>query len=90
MNSVYCYSANINQGQISDEESIEQHLSPPIILIGTHRNSFPNSTKNLMVENKMTEIRTMIATKPYAKHVIGTYFALDTNRLDAVDFEPST
>lgn len=50
MNSVYCYSANINQGRIDDEESNEHYLSPPIILIGTHRNSFTNSTKNIMVK----------------------------------------
>jgi hypothetical protein len=49
MNSVYCYSANINQIQLEDEESTEHRLSPPIILIGTHRNSFTNPTKNIMV-----------------------------------------
>lgn len=35
----------------------------------------------------MTEIRTMISTKPYAKHVADRYFAIDTHRPDAVDYE---
>jgi len=50
MNSIYCYSANINQIQLQDEESNEHRLSPPIILIGTHRNSFTNPTKNITVK----------------------------------------
>ncbi len=49
MNSVYCYSANINQGRKDDEDSNEHRLSPPIILIGTHRNSFTGSKKTMMV-----------------------------------------
>jgi len=35
----------------------------------------------------MAEIRTMISTKPYAKHVVDRYFAIDTHRPDAVDYE---
>jgi hypothetical protein len=35
----------------------------------------------------MAEIRTMISTKPYAKHVIEPYFTIDTNCPDAVDVE---
>jgi hypothetical protein len=49
MHSVYCYSANINQEKTEDEESIEHRLSPPIIIIGTHRNSFTNPTKKVVV-----------------------------------------
>jgi len=49
MHSIYCYSANINQIQSSDDESTEHRLSPPIILVGTHRNSFPSTNKNLIV-----------------------------------------
>jgi hypothetical protein len=29
----------------------------------------------------------MISTKPYAKHIIEPYFAIDTNHSDAVDVE---
>lgn len=35
----------------------------------------------------MTEIRTMISTKAYAKHVVEPYFTIDTNHSDAFDFE---
>ena len=49
MNSVYCYSANINPGRIEDEDSNEHRLSPPIILIGTHRNAFNNPSKRILV-----------------------------------------
>lgn len=51
MHSVYCYSANINQGNKNDEETSNEHrLAPPIILIGTHRKSFTNGTKNVLVK----------------------------------------
>jgi hypothetical protein len=49
MHSVYCYSANINHGKAEDEESNDHRLSPPIVLVGTHKNSFTNSTKKAMV-----------------------------------------
>lgn len=49
MNSVYCYSANINHGLNQDEETSEHRLSPPIVLIGTHRNSFIDSTEKIQV-----------------------------------------
>jgi len=35
----------------------------------------------------MTEIRAMISTKPYSKHVVGPYFTIDTNQPDAFDLE---
>ncbi len=50
MNSIYSYSANLNQGRTEDEESNTHRLSPPIILIGTHRNSLTNPTKNILVK----------------------------------------
>lgn len=35
----------------------------------------------------MAEIRAMISTKPYSKHVIEPYFTIDTNQSDTFDFE---
>jgi hypothetical protein len=35
----------------------------------------------------MAEIRAMISTKPYSKHIIEPYFTIDTNHPDGVDFE---
>ncbi|CAF2734105.1 unnamed protein product [Rotaria sp. Silwood2] len=87
MHSVYCYSANINQGRIQDEELNIDRLSPPIILIGTHRNSFSSPTKKINIENKMAEIRAMISTKPYCRHVIEPYFTIDTQHPENLDFE---
>ncbi|UJR31332.1 hypothetical protein I4U23_018830 [Adineta vaga] len=87
MHSIYCYSASINQGRTNDEEVDIPRLSPPILLVGTHRNLLPNSTKKAMIENKMATIRAMIATKPYFKHVIEPYFTIDTLRPDAADIE---
>ena len=49
MHSVYCYSANINQRRMQDEELYDHRLSPPIILVGTHRNSLINQTKKVTV-----------------------------------------
>lgn len=49
MHSVYCYSANINPGRIDNEESDTYQLSPPIILVGTNRNSFSIPTKKTIV-----------------------------------------
>ncbi|CAF1470691.1 unnamed protein product [Adineta ricciae] len=87
MHSVYCYSANINRGRTDEEGVDNQHLSPPIILVGTHRNLLPHANKNNTIDNKMSTIRAMIATKPYAKHVIEPYFTVDTLRSDAADVE---
>jgi hypothetical protein len=35
----------------------------------------------------MAQIRAMVSTKPYYKHVIEPYFAIDTHRPDAADLE---
>jgi hypothetical protein len=35
----------------------------------------------------MARIRAMVSTKPYYKHVIEPYFAIDTHRPDAADLE---
>ena len=49
MHSVYCYSASVHQESTSEDELTETRLSPPILLIGTHRNQFPNGTKKSIV-----------------------------------------
>ncbi|CAM4871739.1 unnamed protein product [Rotaria socialis] len=87
MHSVYCYSANINQGRVHDEDLNIHRLSPPIIIVGTHRNSFSQSTKTIDIENKMAQIRAMISTKPYCKHIVEPYFTIDTQYPDTVDHE---
>jgi hypothetical protein len=35
----------------------------------------------------MAQIRAMISTKPYCKHVIEPYFAIDTLHPEIIDFE---
>lgn len=35
----------------------------------------------------MAEIRTMIATKPYCRHVVEPYITIDTLHPDTVDYE---
>lgn len=35
----------------------------------------------------MAEIRAMISTKSYAKHVVDTYFSIDTKNSDSFDNE---
>ncbi|CAF4392980.1 unnamed protein product, partial [Adineta steineri] len=87
MHSVFCYSANINQGRMEDDELNDHRLSPPIVLVGTHRNLLTNSTKQVIIENKLAKIRAMISTKPYCKHVIEPYFTVDTHHPDTTDYE---
>lgn len=41
----------------------------------------------MQTENKLARIRAMIATKPYAKHIIEPYFTVDTQHPDAADVE---
>ncbi|CAF0968340.1 unnamed protein product [Adineta steineri] len=87
MHSVFCYSANINQGRMEDDELNDHRLSPPIVLVGTHRNLLTNSTKQVTIENKLAKIRAMISTKPYCKHVVEPYFTVDTHHPDTTDYE---
>ena len=49
MHSVYCYSAHINPTRRQDDESSVHRLSPPIVLVGTHRSSFSNLTNKVAV-----------------------------------------
>lgn len=49
MHSVYCYSASIHQGRMSDDEINNDRLSPPIIIVGTHKNSFSTAAKRIAV-----------------------------------------
>ena len=49
MNSVYCYAANLNQKRNEDDSPDEHRLSPPIVLVGTHRNGFGNSQRKTLV-----------------------------------------
>lgn len=49
MNSVYCYAANLNQKRNEDDSPDEHRLSPPILLVGTHRHGFANSQRKTLV-----------------------------------------
>ncbi|CAF0933242.1 unnamed protein product, partial [Didymodactylos carnosus] len=80
--SIYCHSAN-NSITL---KSGEQRLSPPIIIVGTHRNSL-SEDKNRLINEKFIKLQAMISKKPYAAHVIEPYFAVETVNTDLTDIE---
>ncbi|XP_014670082.1 PREDICTED: uncharacterized protein LOC106811067 [Priapulus caudatus] len=53
--------------------------SPPAIIVGTHRRQLADTevARCNLVEQKFKRIREQIRDKPYAKHVINTFFDID-------------
>jgi hypothetical protein len=59
-------------------------LSPPIIIVGTHKNKLnhlPN--KQEVIRQKFDKIKDLISKSVYAKHVVDIYYSVET--LDEVD-----
>ncbi|XP_050403283.2 uncharacterized protein LOC126819343 [Patella vulgata] len=61
-------------------------LSPPIFIVGTHRNSLDTDfdTQKLLVEEKFNTVRQYITGKPYTQHVVTPFFAVE-NDLSSYD-----
>ncbi|XP_072032305.1 uncharacterized protein [Amphiura filiformis] len=87
MQSIYAY-ATTNQPIPSEDKP---QLSPPIFIIGTHRESGnlsqdPEERKSI-VSDKFQSISDMIAGKPYEQHVVSKYFAIENSSNDQADAE---
>ena len=71
--------------QINEKQTINFRpavLSPPIIIVGTHKNSLSNSFKNDQIKQKFEKIKEFVSNKVYSQHIVEPYFAIDTSTQD--------
>lgn len=56
-------------------------LSPPIVVVGTHRNSLHDdpTTRAQMVEEKFSELLDFLTGKPYTHHLVTPFFAVENS-----------
>ncbi|XP_064605338.1 uncharacterized protein LOC135470368 isoform X2 [Liolophura sinensis] len=76
MRSIHAHAAD------NARQSVDQSmLSPPIFVVGTHRDSLhPDPTvRQNMVEEKFHQLELYIKDKPYAKHIITPFFAVENS-----------
>jgi hypothetical protein len=69
--------------QLDDGNSItfkKAALSPPIIIVGTHKNSLNGQRdKDETIKRAFEKIKEFVSDKPYAKHIVDICFAIDTS-----------
>ncbi|XP_072031721.1 uncharacterized protein [Amphiura filiformis] len=89
MQSIYAY-ATTNK-QIYDAN--KPQLSPPIFIVGTHRDSSDISTdpqeRKRLITTKFQSISDMISGKPYEQHVVSRFYAVENSSDDQTDTELS-
>ncbi|XP_025110037.1 uncharacterized protein LOC112573680 isoform X2 [Pomacea canaliculata] len=56
-------------------------LSPPIFVVGTHRNSLHENpeVQAEMVDEKFSELREFLADKPYTRHLVTPFYAVENS-----------
>ncbi|XP_072025888.1 uncharacterized protein [Amphiura filiformis] len=90
MQSIYAY-ASTNQ-QPRDENKLR--LSPPIFIVGTHRDSSHISTdlqeRKRSILEKFKSIGDMISDKPYKEHVVVQLYAVENSSNNQADIELSS
>ncbi|XP_072030545.1 uncharacterized protein [Amphiura filiformis] len=89
MQSIYAYA--ITKKQICDAN--KPQLSPPIFIVGTHRDSSdisidPQERKSLIAA-KFQIICDMVSGKPYEQHVVSRFYAIENSLNDQADTEVS-
>ncbi|XP_038060816.1 uncharacterized protein LOC119731681 [Patiria miniata] len=78
MRSIFTYTK-----ENSSEKRLEQK-SPPIFIVGTHRNSvggvdLPDYERKQMIDKIFTRIRTEICNKPYVRFVVQNFYAIENS-----------
>ncbi|XP_072028049.1 probable serine/threonine-protein kinase pats1 [Amphiura filiformis] len=71
-----------------EKDDMEQ-LSPPIFIIGTHKNDLHNDSqmRDKLVKGKMTTIQDFVAKQCYRKHVVSKYYAVENNLTEDEDVD---
>lgn len=59
-------------------------LSPPILIVGTHKHALSprDDEQQQIADQKFQIIRSYVTTRPYAKHVIDSYYAVENSLAD--------
>ncbi|XP_078317592.1 uncharacterized protein LOC111120698 isoform X2 [Crassostrea virginica] len=62
-------------------------LSPPILVVGTHRNSLSADEveQKRLIEEKFEELRTFMMDKPYTRHLITPFIAIENDMEEGED-----
>ncbi|KAL8574880.1 hypothetical protein ACOMHN_003440 [Nucella lapillus] len=78
MRSIHSHAAENTRDSIENST-----LSPPIFVVGTHRNSLHEDpvVRSELVEEKFSELRDFLTGKPYTHHLVTPFFAVE-NSLD--------
>ncbi|XP_069126661.1 uncharacterized protein [Argopecten irradians] len=76
MRSIYAHTSQNTSNTIDNTR-----LSPPIFVVGTHRNSLSTDPEQQeqMVEEKFEEIRNFCVNKPYAQHIVTPFVAVENS-----------
>ncbi|XP_070564331.1 uncharacterized protein [Ptychodera flava] len=84
MSSIHAHTAE-NQRSSPDNMT----LSPPIFIVGTHRNTLNSDDKirKQIIEEKFHRIRENLKGKPYCMHVVNRYYAVENNMENGEDEE---
>lgn len=60
-------------------------MSPPILLVGTNKNSLPKANRAELIKKKFDRIREFTSNKIYSSHILEPYFALDNNHKQVIN-----
>ncbi|XP_062568171.1 uncharacterized protein LOC134230388, partial [Saccostrea cucullata] len=73
--------------QNSTDTISNSRISPPILVVGTHRNSLSADEveQKRLVEEKFDELRTFMMDKPYTRHLITPFIAIENDMKDGED-----
>lgn len=79
MSSIHAHTAQNTRNSVDNTT-----LSPPIFIVGTHRNSVGDDEESRvkLIESKFQHIRDHLVGKPYQRHVVNTYYAIENNMPD--------
>lgn len=74
MKSIHVHAAENTKNSITNTT-----LSPPIFIVGTHRNSLNDDVEiqKEMVEKKFDQLHQFLVGKPYYKHIVKPFFAVE-------------
>jgi hypothetical protein len=93
MRSIHSHTAKTpDSSKISDPINLETNknefniknatFSPPILLVGTNKQSLNPLNMNDTIERKFEIIREFVRNKTYEKHIVQPYFAIETHLED--------
>ncbi|XP_071945435.1 probable serine/threonine-protein kinase pats1 [Antedon mediterranea] len=68
-------------------QSNQQQLSPPIFIVGTHRDSLPGNEeeRQALAEEKLKDVKKSLKGTPYERHVVSKFYAIDNSLRSPLD-----